>query len=226
MTTLHKMEAKSTKKKRGSFDSQAYLLSAVLFLPVVIVWMVFVTGNHRADNIILNEVSLHITTGRTAFMKAISFLGTHKFLVPANLFLVAILLLYKKKETALATLLVALSSLGLMSLLKNLFQRIRPADPLVEGITNYSFPSGHALMSIAFYGLLIWIIHYYTANKWLRIGATGFLVMLIILIGFSRVYLRVHYPTDVIAGYCIGIAWLWFCIWLAKKIMARSTVYK
>ena len=63
-----------------------------------------------------------------------------------------------KKQEALQPLLIALSSLGLMSLFKNLFQRDRPDHPLVNGITNYSFPSGHAMMSIAFYGLLIWLL--------------------------------------------------------------------
>lgn len=211
------MEVKPTNKIAGRFNSNAYLLSGVLFLPLVIIWMVFIANNHSTDHTVLKWVSLHITPDRTSWMKAISFLGTHKFLIPANLLLIAVLLLYKKRELALTTLLVALSSLGLMSLLKNLFQRTRPADPLVDGITNYSFPSGHALMSVAFYGLLIWIIRRHTANKWLRNGATGFLVVLILLIGFSRVYLRVHYPTDVIAGYCIGICWLWCCLWATGR---------
>ncbi len=120
---------------------------------------------------------------------------------------------------------VLLSSLLVMSLLKRLIQRQRPPDPLVDGITNYSFPSGHAFMSVAFYGLLIWYATIYIHTKWLRGMLIFFLLFVIALIGFSRIYLRVHYATDVIAGICIGFVWLDFCLWfIDKKQTSHSAV--
>ena len=126
---------------------------------------------------------------------------------------------------AVRTAAVLLSSLLVMSLLKRLIQRQRPPDPLVDGITNYSFPSGHAFMSVAFYGLLIWYATIYIHTKWRRRMLIFFLLLVIAAIGFSRIYLRVHYATDVIAGICAGFVWLDFCLWfIDKKQSSRSAV--
>ena len=113
-----------------------------------------------------------------------------------------------------------------MSLFKNLIGRHRPADPLIQGVTNFSFPSGHAFMSVAFYGLLIaWIMTSIKSN-WQRQAAITFLVLLILLIGFSRIYLRVHYLTDVIAGLCTGTIWLITCFWLMNKAATKWSEFK
>jgi undecaprenyl-diphosphatase len=109
-----------------------------------------------------------------------------------------------------------------MFILKHLFNRPRPGIPLLYEAKGLSFPSGHALMSVTFYGLLIYIVFktYREKNsKWILI----FLLMLLILvIGFTRVYLRVHYATDVIAGYCIGFLWLVFAVWLLNRLEKYS----
>lgn len=196
-------------------------LPAFLFL-FIIIWLVFISGNTAPDEKVFSMLAPHISEGRTRFMKAIAFLGNHKFLIPANLLFIAFLIFRKKKWQAMTFGVVALGSLGMMSLLKNLIQRQRPPDQLVEGITNFSFPSGHAFMSIAFYGLLIWWPAAYLKNKWQRQIAISFLLFMILLIGFSRIYLRVHYTTDVIAGFCIGTIWLLFSLWLIGTIKNAS----
>ncbi len=124
---------------------------------------------------------------------------------------------------AIRTATVLLSSLLLMSVLKRLIHRQRPPDPLVEGITNFSFPSGHTFMGVAFYGLLIWYASVYISNNWFRRTVIFFLLIVIAAIGFSRIYLRVHYATDVIAGICIGFVWLDFCLWFIDKKEAAVT---
>lgn len=220
------MEKKITSKKIIRSQREGYLLSAVVLIPAVLMWFVFVQKSTTLDETILQGIAPHINSGRTAFMKAVTFLGNHKFLVPANLLLIGILFFRKEKAMALTVFIVAISSLLLKLGLKELFQRPRPADPLVEGITNFSFPSGHALMSIAFYGLLIWMLPRYIKNRSLLRGLSIFLILLIGLIGFSRLYLRVHYPSDVIAGYCIGILWLWCCLRVTSGIRQAPTAYK
>jgi membrane-associated phospholipid phosphatase len=197
------------------------LLPAILFL-FIIIWLVFISGNMAPDEKVFGMVAPHISDGRTRFMKAVAFLGNHKFLIPANLLFIAFLIFRKNKWEAITVGVVALGSLGMMSLLKNLIQRQRPPDQLVEGITNFSFPSGHAFMSIAFYGLLICWLAAHVKNKLQKQIAISFLLFIILLIGFSRIYLRVHYTTDVIAGFCIGIIWLIFSLWLIGKINHAS----
>jgi len=112
----------------------------------------------------------------------------------------------------------------MMFLLKNFFSRQRPLIPLLKPALGYSFPSGHSMMSFAFYGLLIYLTYNYIGNKILKTLIIIALFVIILLIGLSRIYLRVHYTSDVIAGFSIGIIWLIFSIWLLNKIEKYSSV--
>lgn len=215
------MENKKDRPLIGGPDRLSMLLSVLLFIPLLMSWFIFVQRTQALDDYLLQSCSRLIVPGLTRFMKAVTFLGSHAFLIPANLVLIIFFLFRKDYRSSLQTLLIALSSLGMMSLLKNLFQRIRPSDPLVPGITNYSFPSGHAMMSVAFFGWLIWLLLQQMKQGPLRKGLIFFLTILILTIGFSRVYLRVHYPSDVLAGYCIGIFWISCCLWIFRRLRLR-----
>jgi undecaprenyl-diphosphatase len=105
-----------------------------------------------------------------------------------------------------------------MFLFKYLFKRKRPQPPLLRPAKGLSFPSGHAIMSVTFYGLLIYIIGQTQKNKPVKWPLIISLLALIQLIGFSRVYLRVHYASDVAAGYIIGLLWLLISLDLLKRI--------
>jgi undecaprenyl-diphosphatase len=191
-------------------------VSFVIFLFVI--WLVFIAKKTWPDETVFNTLSPYRSEGGTFLMRLITFLGNDAFLIPANLLLILFFIIAKRHKDALVVTVVALSSLGLMFLLKNSFQRIRPVAPMVDGISNYSFPSGHALMSLAFYGLLIIYAARHIQNRILRQSIYLLLGFLILLISFSRIYLRVHYTTDVIAGLSIGVCWLIFCLWAMQKI--------
>lgn len=215
------MKAEETSFKIGRLVIALIITAAIFLLAVILV--VFVLDNDELDKKIFTTLSDHITATRTRLLKDISFLGNHRFLIPANLILIVFFLISKNYWWAIRVTVVALSSLGLMSLLKNLIQRVRPPEPMVDGITNYGFPSGHALMSIAFYGLLIVIAIHFIYDKIQRWIIISFLIILILLIGFSRIYLRVHYTTDVIAGWSVGVLWLVTCLFFLEKIKTRKT---
>jgi undecaprenyl-diphosphatase len=200
------------------------LLVAALVLIFFLIWVVFVYGRSTFDQNTFDFIKPHITENRTRIMRLISFLAKHSFLIPVIILMVAYFLIKKNKWMAIRTSFVLVSSLLLMSLLKRLIQRQRPPDPLVDGITNFSFPSGHAFMGVAFYGLLIWYASVYISNKWLRRMVIVSLLLIIAAIGFSRIYLRVHYATDVIAGVCIGFVWLDFCLWFIDKRETELTL--
>lgn len=97
---------------------------------------------------------------------------------------------------------------GLNIVLKQIVQRPRPTEYRIINETGYSFPSGHSMVSMAFYGFLIYLIYKYVKNQYLKIGLITFLSILIISIGISRIYLGVHYTSDVMAGFCISVSYL------------------
>lgn len=195
---------------------------ASLFVFVIIYLMVFVVRYKWIDDWVLASVNQTANTTITHFMRFITFYGNHSFLVPANLLMIVVLLYYKQKKWATANTIAALAGVGLMSMLKKILARPRPSHPLVEGISNFSFPSGHAMMSLMFYGMLILLCLQFLNNKAYKTVAIFLLVTIILLIGFSRLWLRVHFITDVLAGYAIGLCWLSISMLLSEKIWSRK----
>jgi len=123
----------------------------------------------------------------------------------------------KKINTAIVCNLIIVTILN--TLLKVIFMRARPdINPLVVE-TSYSFPSGHSMISMSFYGYLIYLIYTHKDNVKVRWILITLISILILLIGISRIYLGVHYVTDVIGGFCFSIAYLILFICVVKKIL-------
>lgn len=92
--------------------------------------------------------------------------------------------------------------------LKFIIQRPRPDGFRLATASGFSFPSGHSMAAMAFFGLLAWLVWKYEADRRLRcLYATGF-ALVIVMIGVSRIYLGVHYASDVLGGFCLSMAWL------------------
>ncbi|CFX98384.1 Phosphatidic acid phosphatase type 2/haloperoxidase [Syntrophomonas zehnderi OL-4] len=109
----------------------------------------------------------------------------------------------------------------LMGFLKNIIARPRPLGEALTIATGFSFPSGHAMLSLAFYGFLALVVSGDCPPKYRSLIRVGFSV-LILIIGFSRVYLNVHYTSDVLAGYILGALILAVNWWVMKKTMKAS----
>lgn len=107
-------------------------------------------------------------------------------------------------------------------ILKGIVQRPRPTEFKMIDESGYSFPSGHSMISMAFYGFMIYLVYKYIKNKYLRWSLIVFLGILIILIGVSRIYLGVHYTSDVVAGFLISISYLIIYIGAVKKYFLDS----
>ena len=127
--------------------------------------------------------------------------------------LLVVLLLFfltKKWTTDAIWLLLGVGGIsGVMTpLLKLAFHRVRPALEHLVTKHSFSFPSGHATTSMILFGTLIFLIRVRIKPRWLALVVQIFLGCLILLIGISRIYLGVHFPTDIIAGYCLGLGWL------------------
>jgi membrane-associated phospholipid phosphatase len=194
------------------------LLLLALIVFVYAVRIVFVLKTTTFDENIFTVVASYTTSARTAFMNFITFLGKHTLLIPLNLLMIGVFIYRKQKWFAIRIASLALSSVALSFSLKEFFRRDRPLLPVLGDARGYSFPSGHALIGIVFYGLLIYVIWHEVKQKWLRVFLTVFFILLILLISFSRIYLRVHYPSDVIAGMALGFIWLVLSLRIIHRI--------
>jgi membrane-associated phospholipid phosphatase len=175
----------------------------------------------KFDNAALDWFSSIQSPGLTAFMKLITALGNPPtVVVPILLIFIYFLFIKPHRWFAIRIPVVALGSYLVNRILKYWFQRPRPAasERMVEVLYNLSFPSGHAMFSFAFYGLLTHILWKSIKNQALRIIVTAFMIILMILIGVSRVYLHVHYVTDVLAGFAAGFLWLLLCLFITRRI--------
>jgi undecaprenyl-diphosphatase len=206
------LETKATKKNLFFFSFVFVILC--LFIVVFILTANEIRRNQLIsfDNMIISLVQGNITPLLTGTAETFTFLGSTKWITCAVL--VGIIVLFISKKWSLGLFLLLSSGLGSLFnvLLKDLFKRQRPdIHPLITE-HGYSFPSGHSMGSFIFYGALAYIIIHYTHRRgWKVIGAT-IMAILIFLIGISRIYLGVHYPSDVVGGFTAGGAWLFICI--------------
>lgn len=166
------------------------------------------------DNLVILLVRHFSNPGLDRTMITISSLGYGYFYTGLMAILLLVFSIYRKWNEALMLSLCLAGGALLEFLLKHLFVRARPDMSRVVYEAGYSFPSGHAMVSLCFYGMLAYLIsRKLTSWRW-RITILILTLLLVMAIGISRIYLGVHYPTDVLAGYAAGTAWLIFCIFL------------
>lgn len=185
----------------------SFIASVVII--ILLVKLVFFDTGNQFDTRVFDFMGAYVTDRNTTIMEFFTFLGSHRFLVPANLLLIAYAIFIQKNTwLAIKVGAIGVSSLILMFSLKELFNRPRPATPLLYEVPGLSFPSGHAFMSFTFFGLLTYLAFKEVNNTVLKYLVSFVLLLTIVFIGASRIYLRVHYATDVAAGFSLGMIWL------------------
>ncbi len=171
------------------------------------------------DRLIVDGASQLASPLMILCMLWITTLGSPYLVLGTSAILFISFTLGRRYRSALLFLLSPGGGLFLTGVMKDLMDRARPmiSHPIYQE-TGYSFPSGHATVAVCFYGLLIyWIIS--SAGRPLGLQKrmlVGALFLLILAIGVSRVYLGVHFPSDVLGGFYLGLFWLSFCLWLSR----------
>ena len=155
----------------------------------------------------------------TPIAKFITNFGGAVFLSIAT---IALLLLIKNKKIRLSIFSNIVIITILNQLLKRILRRPRPTEFRIVEETGYSFPSGHSMVSMAFYGYLIYLIYRYIKNKYVKWTLITILSILICLIGISRIYLGVHYTSDVLGGFLLSISYLVIYISSIKKLIPEE----
>ncbi len=190
------------------------LIILVLFIVSLIafIWIakyVFLDDKTAFDDNAFAYLQNWVSDGTTTIMNAFTLLGKIEFLIPAHIVLIGwFLFIRRHRWYSIKVPVIGVSSGLIMFFMKNVFQRERPLIPLLEPAGGLSFPSGHALCSMTFFGLLIYFAWRHTKNIYLRYTLVILLSFTILMIGLSRVYLRVHHASDVIAGFAFGLIWL------------------
>ena len=174
------------------------------------------------DAFVRTAVHQLATPGLTRLMQAFSFLGSVVVVTAMCLVVICVSLYYRRIRTAA---MLAITMLGVAALdvaLKLAFHRPRPIAFFGATPSTYSFPSGHALGSLCFYGMLAAIFAKHAGGRIAEVFIWITAVFLIGMIGFSRIYLGVHYPSDVIAGYCAATVWVGAVGFLDRTLRARE----
>lgn len=173
----------------------------------IVLFIIFLLGVYFNEYLIWIDdfsysiVSLFISDTMTTIMKFITFFADPIWCI---LFSVLVIIFWKKIRKAFLINLILVFILNYI--LKLIFSRTRPIDINIITETGYSFPSGHAMISLAIYGFLAYLL-WESDYKYKKIGVS-LLVLLIVLIGISRIYLGVHYTSDVIAGFIVSLGYL------------------
>lgn len=131
---------------------------------------------------------------------------------------IAFYLAFKKWRYVAQLAFVMVLALSSNLILKQIINRARPSAEHLVSVETLSYPSGHAMMAMAFYGTLIYLISQFPIRRLFKIVFITICVVLILSIGISRIYLGVHYPSDIAGGYIGGFVWVVFCALVFKGI--------
>ena len=152
----------------------------------------------------------------TPIAKFITNFGGAIFLITLT---IVLLVLIKNKKIGISIFSNLVIVTILNQLLKAILQRPRPTEYRIVEETGYSFPSGHSMVSMAFYGYLIYLIYKYVKNKYIKWISIVLLSILVCSIGISRIYLGVHYTSDVLGGFLISMSYLVIYISAVNKFL-------
>lgn len=172
------------------------------------------------DDTVYNYISNNIINEkRTNIVKVITNITSPLMVIITALILIIVI---KDKKIKISLVINLLGVTIINNLIKLIVARPRPDINRLVTETGYSFPSGHSITSIVFYGYLVYLIYKYINNKKIKIPLMIFLILLIPTIGLSRIYLGVHYTSDVLCGFLLGIVYLILFISISKKYLERK----
>lgn len=186
-------------------------LCLILFL-IIGLYVIKIDGN-VIDNTVYNFIISFKSKYTTLFFKGVTFLSSVLFMVVVSI----LLLLVKKIKYRKLMLINIILDVILNTCLKYIFKRERPRDIMMVIENGFSFPSGHTMLATIFYGFIIYLIYKSDKSRKFKYVSIILLSLLIFLIGISRIYLGVHYTTDVLGGYLISISYLMIFIYYIEK---------
>ncbi|RYY63901.1 MAG: phosphatase PAP2 family protein, partial [Chitinophagaceae bacterium] len=204
------------------------LLLVLLLICVSVFALIFheVIGEGEVgfDMRVFGMIAPRISAAGTRFMEAVTFTASATFLQIAYGLTIGLYLLRRNWLRCIEILVIGIGGFALNYFMKLTFHRLRPPNPILEPLHNFSFPSGHATSGFIFYGLLAYLAWKLKLPRGLRLALAVVLIAWALLVGFSRIYLRMHFATDVLAGFCIGASWLGLSILILQRMKKKATI--
>ena len=189
-----------------------------LLLFSVILFNVCKYGVLDIDNNVYNFISKNIMNDTlSSILKCLTHLGGVAFIVLLG---VLCFMFCKKNRWFITFDLVGCTVIN--QTIKHIVRRPIPNVLRLVSESGYSFPSGHSMISVAFYGLVIYFVYKNINNKYLKWALISLLSLLILTIGFSRIYVGVHYFTDVVGGFFLALAYLIVYIYIYNKKVIKN----
>ncbi len=187
-----------------------------LIISFILVLLFVISNNSKSfDMAIYNFIISFRNNFLDSYFKFITTFGNTNMV---SCVLIILILLFRDNKS----LVISISTFSCVSInfiIKHLIRRKRPSVVHLIKQGGYSFPSGHAMISICLYGYLLYLVNKNIKNKYLRIFLNIFLIIFILSIGISRIYVGVHFATDIIAGYILGILVLYEVVKLTNKYL-------
>ena len=196
---------------------------ASLFLFGFITHEVIIDKEDLFDTTVVRFFSPYTTESFVSVMMFFTFFGSGTFLIPAYSIIVYFLLIQKHKILAIHIAIVAVTGTALSFTAKRIFQRARPDLSLIESLKTYSYPSGHALSSFIFCGILVYLLWRADLRPIWKWMLSVLLFLFSLTIGISRILLKAHHPTDVVAGFSLGFVWVILSFFLLNKIQSKRS---
>lgn len=201
---------------------RGFLLSLCITMFLIITFFVIKYDNLVIDQSIYNFFYNFSSSQATVIFLIITFLASKEFIILMCLIFILISLRKRKYQTSFLIILNIVISLLLNQTFKAIIRRERPFELMIVNESGYSFPSGHSMTALIFYGYFIYLTWESNLKKISKILITILNIILILLVGISRIYLGVHYPTDVIGAYFLGLFYLILYINITNNYIKRK----
>ena len=202
-----------------------FVLSVVASLSILLFLFIWLNLESLSSQNFEHDVSNYVQSFRnnklTSYMKFVTHVGDLYGYIAIILILGIFLLLKRRFNLVIQIVSVVVSSALLNLVLKSIINRPRPYGEALVNVNFHSFPSGHAMSAMVFYGLMIYFLFELKSFN-LKVLLSTICVLMIFFIGISRIYLGVHYPTDVVAGYLGGLSSLCIGLIIIKVVSLKS----
>lgn len=180
-----------------------FTISLIIF--IILSMLVLSKKDIAIDALVYNKISPLIKNNLTNNVKLLTYLGSGVVVIGITVF---VIIFFKNKKYGLFLSIDLVLITIIQIILKNIFTRSRPLDIGLIKEKGYSFPSGHSLTSMAFYGLIIYLIYNSKLKRQEKIIYITLFSIFILIVGLSRIYLGVHFFTDVVGGFTFSICFL------------------